>query len=104
MLEFSCVYCDRFYCTIFSGEGDSMVQKMSSYDESYEYVELYYGVCTMMVCSCVGCDRFVYSLFWSSLQPILNQITKQTVWHKISSYVQSYENVKVYCGNAREFL
>ena len=31
-------------CTIFSGTGDKMAQKMSSYVQSYEYVEFFDGL------------------------------------------------------------
>ena len=53
-------------CTIFSGAGDTPEQK-SLYVELYGHVELYYGMWSMLVCTCVDCDFFV-CYFWHSLQ------------------------------------
>ena len=39
-----------FYC-----EGDRLARKMSSYVESYEYVEVYNGVWIVLVCRGIVC-------------------------------------------------
>ena len=61
--------------TIFSCAGDRLAQKMSSYVESWEYVEVYNGVWSVLVCGSVVYDRgFPYDIFWRTLQAHLNRI------------------------------
>ena len=45
-----------FSCTIFSGAGDRLV-KMSSYVQSYKYVEVYGGLLGVLVYRSVVSDR-----------------------------------------------
>ena len=60
---------------IFSGAGDRTAQKMYSYVEPYDYVEVYDGLCIVLVCSGVVYDRACsYNIFWCTLLADLNRI------------------------------
>ena len=56
----------------------------------FSYVEVYYDVWTVRVCSCVYCDSLLWNIFWCTWQSGV----------KIPSYVELYDYVKVYCGSA----
>ena len=60
---------------IFSCSGDKLAQKMSSYVESQDCVEVYNVVWSMMVCSGIFCYRAcLYNIFWRMLQGGINWI------------------------------
>ena len=50
-------------CTIFSGTGDSLVQKMSSYVALCKYVEVYDGLWRVLVFIGVVCTIFSGALY-----------------------------------------
>ena len=52
-----------FSCKIIYGAGDSIAQNFSSYDETYEYSEMYDYVCSVLVCSGLVYGAF-YRLAW----------------------------------------
>ena len=45
------------YHTVFSGAGDRLAQKMSLYFGLYEYIKVYDSMLSVLVCTCVYCDR-----------------------------------------------
>ena len=92
------------YCRILSGAGD-IWQMFSSYIELYGYAEVYYRVWSILVCNCVGCDKFFCKIFSSIVyRPAWIINPNRQAGAKTSSYVESYDYVKTYDGNSHLFL
>ena len=78
---------------------------MSSYVESYDYWEVFDCMWSVLVFSCVGCDRFVscgiygavYRMEWIGYP-------NRHYGAEISPYVESYEYINVYDGNTWEIF
>ena len=69
--------------TICSCAGDRLMQKMSLYVESYDYVEVYNVVWSLLECSGMVCERSCsYNFFCLRLQAELNQMPYQIGWNK----------------------
>ena len=65
----SSVECDRFALYNIFWRRQQACTKMSSYFETYEYVEVYADVWSVLVCSGEGCDRVCsYKIILSILQ------------------------------------
>ena len=61
------------FWTIFSCACNRLVQKMSLYADSKEYVEVYNGMRSVLLFIGVVCDRAcLYNILWQTLQDDLN--------------------------------